>query len=68
MGGVGIICNAISNIMRHLKWHTAAELYTTILNNKTESRQEWVNRTQNNFKINFRSIININNAKTKNNI
>ncbi len=34
--------NALSNIMRDLKRHTAEELHKAITNNKNESRKEWM--------------------------
>ena len=39
---IGTTGNPLSNIMRDLKRHTSTELHTAILNNKTESRQEWM--------------------------
>ena len=39
---IGTGGNALSNIMRDLKRHTAEELYKAIANNKTESNKEWM--------------------------
>ena len=39
---IGTKGNALSNIMRDLKRHTSEELHKAILNNRTESRREWM--------------------------
>jgi REP element-mobilizing transposase RayT len=39
---IGTKANPLQNIMRDLKRHTSEVLHTTIKNNNTESRKEWI--------------------------
>ncbi|RYY64858.1 MAG: transposase, partial [Chitinophagaceae bacterium] len=39
---IGTRGNALSNIMRDLKRHSSEELHKAIMNNKSESRREWL--------------------------